>query len=238
MTNLIVNGTRLPKEILTKISYININSIFIRRFSNKIVEKIESVNCYYEILGVKQDASQLEIEDAYMNLKQIFDKSNESTYTERKCLKKLEASYKILSNIDQRSIYDLKLKSGNVPTIEEMNKDLKFITSDSAYNRIILYLTAKKPVERPLYDNPHVRRQKYMDFCLKVYIFMIICYNIIYIKSVFPEKVKTFQDWLKFPKWYFTRKKQISQLYKDYIRIYHNNMKPDMASYIINFPFI
>ena len=59
----------------------------------------------YSILGVGKDASQSQIEDAYNNLKD----SLKDNFT---AISKLDAAYRVLSNIDMRAYYDVH---GRIP---------------------------------------------------------------------------------------------------------------------------
>lgn len=64
---------------------------------------------YYEILGIKYDATQDEIKTAYRTLAKIYHPDNVKTGSEEE-MKKITEAYQVLSDIEKRKSYDRTIK--------------------------------------------------------------------------------------------------------------------------------
>lgn len=66
---------------------------------------------YYELLAISEDASIEEIEQAYKNLKEMYNPSFNTSPKTFAINRKLDKAYKHLIDVNERKIYDLELKN-------------------------------------------------------------------------------------------------------------------------------
>jgi len=114
---------------------------------------------YYNILGVKQDATEGEIKLAYRKLSLTFhpDKNNGDTYLEE-MFKYINEAYKVLSNTEKRKTYNTIINNANntkagspfeSSTYEEQTPEMKE-NINKVFKDIDLYFTAEN-IQRDKY---------------------------------------------------------------------------------------
>jgi curved DNA-binding protein CbpA len=87
---------------------------------------MQTMKNYYEILGISQTATEQEIKTAYRKLSQKFhpDKNEGDKFFEE-MFKKIQEAYEVLSNAEQRRLYDAKL--GNTKNTQHNTTKNNFV---------------------------------------------------------------------------------------------------------------
>ena len=83
---------------------------------------------YYKILGVKEDASLAQIEQAYKDLSSFYNPENNVSKLAYKRYREIEKAYKVLKEEKQRELYSLSIKNGfeKIRVSDDSNKiDIK-----------------------------------------------------------------------------------------------------------------